>query len=44
MELQGTIRRIGKTETFAGGFQKKRIGIAYRRTISTAYQYRVFTG
>lgn len=23
MELQGTIRMIGKTETFAGGFQKK---------------------
>lgn len=25
MELQGTIRRIGKTETFAGGFQKKEL-------------------
>ena len=25
MELQGTIRRIGKTETFAGGFQKREL-------------------
>ena len=25
MELQGTIRRIGKTETFGSGFQKREL-------------------